>query len=126
MFKPRIQRRHWLGCAIATGMTLMAGLHNSPAWALDAPQGRVILTVSGQIGQTNRDGKAVFDIATLPGGKGVKSFTLATDYTDFRDGLLDLAAEFDQVPRLAAVGDNRWPTSLSVTRRMTAPSPNDW
>lgn len=65
MFKPRIQRRHWLGCAIATGMTLMAGLHNSPAWALDAPQGRVILTVSGQIGQTNRDGKAVFDLAML-------------------------------------------------------------
>ena len=65
MFKPRIQRRHWLGCTIATGMTLMAGLHNSPAWALDAPQGRVILTVSGKIGQTNRDGKAVFDLAML-------------------------------------------------------------
>ena len=59
--EPRIQRRHWLGCAIATGDT-MAGLRNSrPGRSGRTAEPGVILTVSGQIGQTNRDGKAVFD-----------------------------------------------------------------
>lgn len=35
------------------------------AQALEAPNGPIVLTVSGKIAQTNQDGKAVFDMATL-------------------------------------------------------------
>lgn len=37
----------------------------SPAQALPAPSGRVILTISGKIGETNRGQEAVFDMAML-------------------------------------------------------------
>lgn len=57
-------RRHWLTRLTTTGLALWAGLH-SAAWALEVPQGKVILTVSGKIAETNRDGKAVFDLAML-------------------------------------------------------------
>ena len=120
MFKPRIQRRHWLGCAIATGMTLMAGLHNSPVWALDAPQGRVILTVSGKIGQTNRDGKAVFDLAMLQ-KLPQHTFTTQTPWgpkpVKFSGPLLKdvLAAVKATGSQLTAVALNDYKISLPVT-----------
>ena len=34
-------------------------------WALDAPKGKVVLTVSGKLGATNRGDKALFDMAML-------------------------------------------------------------
>lgn len=120
MFKPRIQRRHWLGCTIAAGLTLMAGLHNSPAWALDAPQGRVILTVSGKIGQTNRDGKAVFDLAMLQ-KLPQHTFTTQTPWepkpVKFSGPLLKdvLAAVKASGSQLTAVALNDYKISLPVT-----------
>ena len=120
MFKPRIQRRHWLGCTIATGLTLMAGLHNSPVWALDAPQGRVILTVSGKIGQTNRDGKAVFDLAMLQ-KLPQHTFTTHTPWepkpVKFSGPLLKdvLAAVKASGSQLTAVALNDYKISLPVT-----------
>jgi hypothetical protein len=55
----------WLGCA---ALFLMAALAQ-PLWAFElpkeAPQGTVILTVSGKIGVKNSPGAALFDAALL-------------------------------------------------------------
>ena len=52
--------RRSLMALIAAG-ALLAG----HAWALDAPKGKVILTVSGKVGESNGGGKAAFDLAML-------------------------------------------------------------
>lgn len=49
----------WL--ARFTAVSLLA----TPAWALQSPTGDVILTVSGKIGQANRDNAAAFDLEML-------------------------------------------------------------
>jgi hypothetical protein len=36
-----------------------------PTWALDAPKGKVVLSITGAIGQRNADGRADFDMAML-------------------------------------------------------------
>jgi len=48
-----------LACVLLAGATL------SPAWALEGPQGKVILTISGQIGEKNTAQSAAFDLAML-------------------------------------------------------------
>ena len=48
---------------------------------LSAPEGRVILTVSGRIGQTNGDGVARFDRGMLE-SLGMSSLQLATRWTE--------------------------------------------
>lgn len=54
-------RRHWLAAA-ALGWL---GLHGAPAAALDAPSGKVILTLTGKLAQTNDNASAAFDLAML-------------------------------------------------------------
>lgn len=49
------------------------------AWALDAPKGRVVLTVSGKVGAPNRGAKAVFDLAMLE-ALPQKTFTTMTPW----------------------------------------------
>ena len=56
-----------------------AGLLPSAAWALDAPKGKVVLTVSGKLGASNRAGKAVFDMAMLE-ALPQKTFTTMTPW----------------------------------------------
>jgi hypothetical protein len=46
--------------AIAANLALLP-----TAYALEAPKGPVVLTISGKIGDSNQDGKAVFDMAAL-------------------------------------------------------------
>jgi hypothetical protein len=49
------------------------------AWALDAPKGKVVLTVSGKVGAANRGDKAVFDMAMLE-ALPQKTFTTMTPW----------------------------------------------
>lgn len=49
----------WVGAVCALGST--------PAWALPAPAGKVLLTLSGKVRQTNAGGAAAFDMALLAG-----------------------------------------------------------
>ena len=51
------QRRHCLA--------LLLSLAAMPALALDSPKGKVVLTITGKISQTNADGRADFDMAML-------------------------------------------------------------
>jgi hypothetical protein len=46
---------------------------------LDAPAGKVILTISGKIAETNQDGAAAFDVAMLE-TLGTESFTTTTPW----------------------------------------------
>ncbi len=50
--------RRW--CLMTLGMLVCTA-----GWALDAPQGKVVLTVSGAIGSRNAEGRADFDMAML-------------------------------------------------------------
>lgn len=54
----------------ALTLIFAALLAAAPAAALDAPKGRVILTISGSVVQPNRDGSAVFDLSMLEGLQG--------------------------------------------------------
>jgi len=47
------------------GWALLASAGLTGAQALGQPEGRIVLTVSGKIGQSNRGGQAVFDMAML-------------------------------------------------------------
>ena len=58
---PEPGRRRALRQGLATVALLAAG----SAQALDAPKGKVVLSVVGAVGQTNADGRADFDMAML-------------------------------------------------------------
>jgi len=60
-------------------LTLLPG--TSPAAALSAPAGKVILTVSGNIANTNSGGNALFDRAMLE-ALGVSELAQKTPWTD--------------------------------------------
>ncbi|PZA00484.1 hypothetical protein A6K26_003550 [Gammaproteobacteria bacterium 2W06] len=51
--------------AALIGILALLGVWSAPSSALEAPEGRVILTVSGDIGTTNQGDQAVFDAAML-------------------------------------------------------------
>ena len=51
----------------------------SVSWALEAPRGKVVLTVSGKLAATNRGNKAVFDLAMLE-ALPQKTFTTMTPW----------------------------------------------
>jgi len=59
----------------------------SLAWALEAPKGQILLTVTGEIASANADNKAQFDRAMLEAldWKEIES------YTEFNDGLQTFA-----------------------------------
>lgn len=69
----------------ATGIVLAVMLTLCPiaSSALEAPEGRIILTVSGDIGTTNRGDQAVFDAAML---SELESRTLETE-TPWHEGI---------------------------------------
>lgn len=67
-----------LGLAAAAGL---GGARQALAGALAQPQGKVILTVSGLIANTNKDGTAQFDMAMLE-SLGLQSFKTATPWYD--------------------------------------------
>lgn len=51
--------------ALAVGLLVVTCNIGSPAWALDAPAGKVVLTVSGRVGDTNDGKQAKLDMAML-------------------------------------------------------------
>lgn len=58
-----LTRRHSLHRLL--GLALTSALLALPAWALDTPKGKVILTLSGKVGLTNSPAGAQFDLAML-------------------------------------------------------------
>ena len=72
---PEPGRRRALRQGLATVALLAAG----SAQALDAPKGKVVLSVVGAVGQTNADGRADFDMAMLE-AMPQHSFTTTTPW----------------------------------------------
>lgn len=66
---------------LGAGVALSALSLSAAADGLSAPKGRVILTVSGQLGATNRGNDAVFDMAMLE-ALPQHSFTTRTPWYD--------------------------------------------
>ena len=66
---------------VSSGVVMASLMHTRPARAADLakPQGKVILTLSGLIKETNGEGVAEFDIAMLE-ALGLKSFTTTTPW----------------------------------------------
>ena len=56
------QRRRFFGIAATSALMILAA---APAWALEPPVGKVLLTVSGPIAIANDNGAASFDLALL-------------------------------------------------------------
>jgi hypothetical protein len=67
--------------ALGAGMALSAWSFTAVADGLPLPKGRVVLTLSGRIGQPNRDKDAVFDMAMLE-ALPQHSFTTRTPWYD--------------------------------------------
>jgi hypothetical protein len=73
------ERRHFVPMLLSALALLSAGLLPTAAWALNAPKGKVVLTVSGKLGAPNRGDKAVFDLAMLE-ALPQKTFTTMTPW----------------------------------------------
>jgi hypothetical protein len=67
-----------LGFAAVAGLS---GASQAFAGALPQPQGKIVLTVSGRIANTNKDGIAQFDLAMLE-SMGMVSFATKTPWYD--------------------------------------------
>lgn len=65
--------------ALRQGLATVALLATAGAQALDAPKGKVVLSVVGAVGQTNADGRADFDMAMLE-AMPQHSFSTATPW----------------------------------------------
>lgn len=72
-------RRHFVPALLSMLALLTAGLLPTAGWALNAPKGKVVLTVSGKLGAANRGDKAVFDLAMLE-ALPQKTFTTMTPW----------------------------------------------
>ena len=73
--RPPLARRQALRRGLAAAAWLAAG----SAQALDAPKGKVVLSVVGMVGQTNADKRADFDMAMLE-ALPQHSFTTSTPW----------------------------------------------
>ncbi|MBV9835195.1 MAG: twin-arginine translocation signal domain-containing protein [Alphaproteobacteria bacterium] len=74
-------RRSFIRGFAVAGLAGVVGLRPSFASALAEPQGKVILTMSGKIANTNKDGTAQFDMAMLE-KLGTQSFETVTPWYD--------------------------------------------
>ena len=63
------------------GVAAIAGARPAFAGTIDQPAGKVVLTMSGKIANTNKDGTAQFDVAMLE-KLGMQSFSTATPWYD--------------------------------------------
>ncbi len=104
-----MQMKSWLwmnrlGLALAVALTVNAAVTASAEEALPVPQGKVILTISGNIEKTNQDGVAAFDHAMLEaiGFADLRTSTAWTDGTPtFRGVPMQALLEY-----LGAKGEN--------------------
>ena len=94
----------------ASGHVIADAIRPGPARAavLPKPEGKVVLTMSGLIKETNGDGVAEFDIAMLE-ALGMKSFTTTTPW-------FSGAVTFEGV-RMAALLDRIGATGTTLTAR---------
>lgn len=74
-------RRFFVGGLAVTSLVGVAGVSPSFAATLAEPKGKVILTMSGKIANTNKDGTAQFDLAMLE-QLGTQSFETTTPWYD--------------------------------------------
>jgi hypothetical protein len=74
-------RRSFVQLASVAALAGAAGIRPAFAASLPQPTGKVILTMSGKIANTNKDGTAVFDQAMLE-KLGTESFSTATPWYD--------------------------------------------
>lgn len=70
-----------MGFAAVAAVAGATGVRPAFAGALPAPQGKVVLTMSGMISNTNKDSAAQFDVAMLE-KMGMQSFSTATPWYD--------------------------------------------
>ena len=91
-------------------LLLAGGVSTAAATTLDLPEGRVILTVSGAIEVTNKDGTAVFDLASLE-GLGLAEVRTDSPWTDGMTTFQGVLVR-DLIARLGASGSqmraNAW------------------
>lgn len=113
--------------SVARLLLLLITLSMSPnllAGSLDRPSGKVILTISGNIGNSNSNGKAEFDRAMLE-ALGVSELSLETRWTEGRQVftgvlasvVLDAVAASGDVLVARAINDYEVKIPLSDMRR---------
>ncbi|PXW93555.1 hypothetical protein C7444_11966 [Sphaerotilus hippei] len=77
---PRSNRRHWLTTFAGLGLASAGTWATRTAWAAPAaPAGRVILSITGQVGKPNAGAQADFDMDMIAALKQV-SFTTTTPW----------------------------------------------
>lgn len=74
-------RRSFVSLAGFAAVAGVVGARSAFAGSIAKPEGKVVLTMSGKIGNTNEDGTAKFDIAMLE-KLGVESFSTTTPWYD--------------------------------------------
>ena len=88
------------------GVAAIAGARPAFAGTIDQPAGKVVLTMSGKIANTNKDGTAQFDVAMLE-KLGMQSFSTATPWYDGN-------VKFEGVP-MAKLMEHVGATGSSIT-----------
>ena len=110
--------------ALLSALMLTALGWTAPAQALDTPKGKVILTVKGKLGDSNRNGTAVFDLAMLQ-ALPQKTFTTMTPWEKtpikfsgplLRDVLAAVKAE-GQTLRAVALNDYKITIPIEDTQK---------
>jgi hypothetical protein len=74
-------RRSFVSLAGFAAIAGVAGARRAFAGTIEQPSGKVVLTMSGKIANTNKDGTAQFDIAMLE-KMGMQSFSTVTPWYD--------------------------------------------
>jgi hypothetical protein len=103
-----ISRRSLAKSFIAISATSLGLARPAGAVALAKPEGKVVLTITGRIKETNGEGAAEFDIAMLE-ALGMKSFTTTTPWYSG-------PVTFEGVP-MAALLDRVGASGESITAR---------
>ena len=99
-------RRSFVSLAGVAAIAGMAGARQAFAGTIDQPAGKVVLTMSGKIANTNKDGTAQFDVAMLE-KLGMQSFSTATPWYDGK-------VKFEGVP-MAKLMEHVGATGSSIT-----------
>ena len=99
-------RRSFVSLLGFTALAGAGGITQAFAGALSQPQGKVILTMSGSIANTNKDGVAMFDAPMLE-KIGMQSFETVTPWYDGK-------VKFEGVP-MARLMENVGATGTTIT-----------
>jgi hypothetical protein len=110
--KHSIRRR---GAILGLAAALLGGVAAAPARALEAPTGKVLLTVSGAIANANDNGAASFDLALLQQLPQTSFLTKTPWYAQprkfsgvlLRDLLAGVGAAPDAIVKAVALNDYR-------------------